>query len=648
MEPDSHDAASSPDVPGEGAKPALVLVNPCVLDNFPVPRLNLSTAYLASHIRKSDRGRVTILDMQLGLTVEDVVAQTLAARPHLVGISVSFGQLGVARQIASRLRARNPRVGLVFGNVVAALGADQILSEFPDSVVATGQGEITMAELCDWVSGKCDLSDVAGISYVEQGALRSTLPRKFNIDELPPPALDTLPGLRRLSGALTAEFSRGCQYGACTFCPRDHKARGWQGMSAPTMLRHFEALSNAARTAGLRNHIFLADEEFVGREMAGLEVKRIVDFAQGLLNVNNTTSWDTEARVDQVYRPDRDLDWHVSRLRMWDLCHQAGLERLFMGIESGSEAQLRRYGKGSTINQNLMAIRLLSGLGIPLRFGFITFDPLMEGLGDLKANLRFLGRTDAFLKPDVSLAGNYEGMHAAAHDESYVRQHAVGVPIYSGVSYMGATLEVLLRSPYHQMVLNFERETGRKLIRTDKPVDLNMARYEVAYADPLIGHIAEASQRWIDRNFAVAYTLKSLHKSAPKDQRATLMGHMVKLRECHYELLAGSAASLDRDAAMLANVNEYLSRVGAPQLGVANDDSAFGPHLMRTLETFQVAASKILGLVESDIRGGNIGDNGDQALGKALSRWQDQWSKWMLLNGDVFGNLLGLEYGEVA
>ena len=57
--------------------PKVVLINMCVIENFPIPRLNLSTGSIAAYIRFYQKARVIILDMQLRITVENIIREPL-------------------------------------------------------------------------------------------------------------------------------------------------------------------------------------------------------------------------------------------------------------------------------------------------------------------------------------------------------------------------------------------------------------------------------------------------------------------------------------------------------------------------------------------------------------------------------------------
>ncbi len=288
----------------------------------------------------------------------------------------------------------------------------------------------------------------------------------------------------------------------CTFCPREHKSNHWKTLPTVQIIEQFRNLRVVCDQFGFAKQLFLADEEFVGGMNDGVETERIVEIAQTLITEQLHMRFDAAARVDQVYDPKMEKSWHLDRMRMWHLCRQAGLDRLFLGIESGSNAQLRRYGKGIQVEDSVFAIRILSALGIPLRFGFITFDQLMVGLKDLKDNIAFLERTDAFLEEsDVTQYGYEQLFDLLLHDSAFIQAHSMNKPIYEGISYMLSTMEVLINSRYALLLQHAERRHNKMLILDKERPDSNMGRYQVTFVDDLIGDMSTACQKWIDRHF---------------------------------------------------------------------------------------------------------------------------------------------------
>lgn len=80
--------------------------------------------------------------------------------------------------------------------------------------------------------------------------------------------------------------------------------------------------------------------------------------------VPNTIRFTIECRVDDV---DRETFKELKR---------AGLHKVFLGIESGSQEFLDRLGKNITIDQSIHAMEVLNELGILCEPGYIFFDPM--------------------------------------------------------------------------------------------------------------------------------------------------------------------------------------------------------------------------------------------------------------------------------
>jgi hypothetical protein len=164
---------------------------------------------------------------------------------------------------------------------------------------------------------------------------------------LPPPAFDTIEELFLRDGVITAEFSRGCQYNQCSFCPRSHKGSIWRTVPVASMLQQWDTFARVFRHFQRTPHVFLADEDFIGREDGDATVHRITDFLDGARACGLHIPFDAACRADQVFRENRDQVWHVQRgtllLRVdcpgsfsaWS----QGLQRNFCGITRGVALQ---------------------------------------------------------------------------------------------------------------------------------------------------------------------------------------------------------------------------------------------------------------------------------------------------------------------
>jgi radical SAM superfamily enzyme YgiQ (UPF0313 family) len=68
---------------------------------------------------------------------------------------------------------------------------------------------------------------------------------------------------------------------------------------------------------------------------------------------------------------------------------EAGLDAVFIGLESGCQSQLDRFTKGTTVEQNRKAIEIVRELGLKMDVGFIMFDPYVT-VEELEQNMRFI------------------------------------------------------------------------------------------------------------------------------------------------------------------------------------------------------------------------------------------------------------------
>ncbi|MFA5363547.1 MAG: TIM barrel protein, partial [Candidatus Omnitrophota bacterium] len=65
------------------------------------------------------------------------------------------------------------------------------------------------------------------------------------------------------------------------------------------------------------------------------------------------------------------------------------MKNVFVGMESGSNSQLKRYGKGVSSEEHRKALRILENLGIQIGIGFIPLDPMVT-IDELEENVDFL------------------------------------------------------------------------------------------------------------------------------------------------------------------------------------------------------------------------------------------------------------------
>jgi hypothetical protein len=207
------------------------------------------------------------------------------------------------------------------------------------------------------------------------------------------------------------ETSRGCPWGNCTFCaiknqfgvPSNGRKTDWEWKPFPVDA----VLSNIKFYAKQGVKIFdVKDSEFFGpiKRIKNVDpfyntMERVMKFSQGIIEFNKELPKKIKinhisCRVDTIFS-EGESEKNNIRLETYKMLKIAGVESIFLGIESGSETQLKRYGKGVTVSENENALKILTNLGFKIEPGFIMFDPLVT-LDELKENIDFIERTHLY------------------------------------------------------------------------------------------------------------------------------------------------------------------------------------------------------------------------------------------------------------
>lgn len=505
-------------------------------EHFPLPRFPLGISDLARAARTTLQGVVELTDMQLGVSMRQLLLR-IAAEPYdILGISATFGQHDLmVRLLDSVYRLSTPPL-IIAGGSLTARNEQLLLEQFPELLIARAGGESTVKGLLHYWHGDTGREDIPGLGYTgaaRGGGLAITRRRTAKpvasaaADEILP-ELDLLPETFRHHGVAQLETSRGCT-NFCSFCPRGHKGI-WAGARPDQIPRMLSEIGNVFdHFPHISRTLYLVDEEFIGRgESAD---RRALQMAATIHEAE--LAWESSCRVDQVVRSDKDTSWHTERARMWRTLLDLGLRRMLFGVESGVDSVLERFNKETTGEQNALTIRTLSALGVPTRFTYITFDQLMT-LSELRATYAFQGRTDLLIAPQPHLSP--EEIVRGVRNEDWVTEHTTGRALHTGISYMLVSMECLIGASYTRAV----QRAG--LAGQPRP---SMGRVDADFADWRIGIASEHAQRWVDRNFALDYTLKSLEKVLDGTPRYRVREARSILKDAAYTVLGEMIAAIE-------------------------------------------------------------------------------------------------------
>ena len=481
--------------------PKVLLVNLHYAEKYPSYRFALGIADIAGYLRKYNLAKVTIADMQF-MEKSEIVRLISAMHYDYVGLSTNFGHFSLMEELILDISNAYAECKIIVGNYLAATEFRHILGLYPKVLVSSGEGELTFAALCrNHINNQQDLSLVPNLYYSENCSIHFTYRQLIEMDELPLPAFDSVETLFSYDGVMTLEFSRGCNYGKCSFCPRKFKGLSWRGMSPHHMLKMWKRYHRLFQEYQKKPYIYFADEEFLGNCKDNYIYERAKAFLESVSSKNLHMDFDISCRLDQVVDKSRSLAWSRQQITLLEQARHVGLKRIFLGLESGSPTQLKRYNKGLDLEQAMCSLRILSSMGFTLRLGFITFDPLMTK-EEVAQNLQMISRKDVLLSArpmsDTELMAILWQKAPPTTDPRF---------LFEAVSYPASPLEVLRGCDYSKYIL----QNYKGLIGSPNSTDY-FGRLKCNYLDQDIQQLCNLCQQWVNFHFPLIYVLKGLAK----------------------------------------------------------------------------------------------------------------------------------------
>lgn len=344
----------------------------------------LGVAYLTSYLRSYgyDVLMLNIAAEEMRSSVEEIIQ----FNPSIFGVQVFDETMEAAITLTKTVKQRLPETFIVLGGRYASLDSYRILEhlEHVDSVVR-GEGERTMLELAHALATGNDLSGINGLSHRQGSSIIENDARGLivDLDSIPYPARDYMNmHTGRKARSVRIITSRGCVV-SCSFCcvnPEIPLNRGkrWRGRSIKNVVDEIEFLVENFDAFFFNIH----DSSF---EDPGAKGKgRMIEFKDELKKRNLQISWKVNFRTETFTKDDREL---IRELK------QAGLDVVFLGIESGSNSDLAVMRKKATVEDNIRATLLFREENVFDIIGFIMYTPYTT-LDDLKKNLYFLKLID--------------------------------------------------------------------------------------------------------------------------------------------------------------------------------------------------------------------------------------------------------------
>ncbi|MEU6997291.1 hypothetical protein [Nonomuraea sp. NPDC046570] len=510
--------------------PKVLLIGLGDAERYRGARLPLGVARLSQWLRFTHSAHVTVIDYNFVDAPLQAVADRLGGEHFdIVGVSVNFGQWQMLEELAVVVNKHQPSL-VVLGNILAAFSPDRAAELFDatrdDAVfVATSLGERPLETLCREYRHPESWDAIDGLIRPLKPAPAPALLRRIELPELVYPDDSLVLTVAERGGQIALETSFGCQYGACTFCPRDHRGDGWERGHHSTAVAILERVAASGAVVSLVDEEFFGSEGLVDPPMAELPAATVLAACRRL-----EISYEIYTRLEQLFDRRKSRAWNIERARL--LATEApSMRRIFVGVESGSPSQLRRYGKGQTVKQTVDALRIGSALGTPMEFGFITFDPLVTPL-ELAENLRFLARRDVIAVRGQGTLDDQVQQVTRYLDGGDLPSS--GIPLYRYVSYMATELEVLAHSRYADHLRRLHPDL------LDGAYDSSFARHGVRYRDGRIEDIAGWCRVWTEGMFTPVYEARMTARASGKPADAVAAAELVtRYRDATFSLLVG-------------------------------------------------------------------------------------------------------------
>jgi len=278
----------------------------------------------------------------------------------LIGFSVCFSQLPASLYAAQAIKSKYPEIPIVFGGSTCtqALGSS-LLSIFPEiDFIITGEGEQPLKELLLHLENTTPLFNANILACQQVTISTATRPKNQEIADLaklPLPDFDDyFLQMKRCSlnfiPVLPLEFSRGCWWNKCTFCNLNLQWQGYRFKKSSQVLDEVKEMMQKYQCI-----------DFTFTDNA-LPIKEADLFFTATADSGLDLRFFAEIRT-------------LKKAATYNQYRKGGLSSVQIGIESLSDSLLTRMCKGTTVMDNVAAMKFAQAAGMILEGNLILEFP---------------------------------------------------------------------------------------------------------------------------------------------------------------------------------------------------------------------------------------------------------------------------------
>jgi anaerobic magnesium-protoporphyrin IX monomethyl ester cyclase len=316
--------------------------------------------------------------LEVGMPYRKIHEEIRRRKPDIVGIASPFTcQAENAIRVGDIAKEVNPNILTVVGGPHVTAVPVEFLEEAKSIDIAViGEGEYTMLDIVKFFEGIKKISDVQGIAYRLDGAIKQNELRPFleDLDELPYPAYHLVDIEQYLNPrkieyrsfkdrAVSMITSRGCPFN-CNFCSVHlHMGNKFRAHSVNYVINHIEYVVNKF---GVKT-IFFEDDNLT------FDMKRFESICDKMIEKGVKFNWETPNGIRADYLT----------LSLLKKMKKSGCQSVFFGIESGDQYILDNIiGKSLNLKKVVNVAKMCKDIGISTAAFYIIGFP-----GEKKENM---------------------------------------------------------------------------------------------------------------------------------------------------------------------------------------------------------------------------------------------------------------------
>lgn len=345
--------------------------------------------YLAAILRKSNHTVFLIDPILEDIEIDQLCDRLLDLHVTLIGLSImGTTQYEGTLKLVSTLRSRNYQNVIICGGICATFLYSSLMKDSKGQIdyIIRGEGEYALLELVNNLEGKTKKTekDILNLVYrdKDEGIIVNDV--RDNISDL-----DTLPWMERdllkvllenTNNMASIVTGRGC-WGNCSFCvtPSFYKLGGSIKVRQRSVVNVVKEIEYLYKKYNVTKYRFY-DEVFILPTIEGR--KRLNDFIIAIRNLGFRIEFFIMTRATEINEND------LLALK------EIGLVSICVGVESGSNEELKYMNKGTNLQINEKAIDVLNKVKIPLTgVGCILFGPDTE-LWKIKDSLQMFKKSN--------------------------------------------------------------------------------------------------------------------------------------------------------------------------------------------------------------------------------------------------------------